>query len=303
MDDDVTSQCSITEYDRVLSTKDPLKVEIKNIGTYKIGLKSFSVVNIKTQSCSCRWFLAYAQFFHLYKACEIFDETYKVEEKEPLVVGSFMTQSQFSMLNTLVQAYNRINYMMFSYEIIYFTPAKITDIIKSHVKEGKNRKKLTTVDTSEGRKRGRPKQGKENNKVYDYVQSSDTLTKLIDKLPNGKGPGFNDVNFEMLKYTKNEKLIEILRVVYEKMLRYQVIPYLFNISVIKPLLKDSKKSNDDLNNLRPVAISDVFVNIYESILLQYQDNNKQFGYKPKSSCSHAIFALKQSVALIKNKNR
>ncbi|CAF0805401.1 unnamed protein product [Brachionus calyciflorus] len=92
------------------------------------------------------------------------------------------------------------------------------------------------------------------------------------------------------------------------MLRYQVIPYLFNISVIKPLLKDSKKSNDDLNNLRPVAISDVFANIYESILLQelekqYQDNNKQFGYKPKSSCSHAIFALKQTVALIKNKNR
>ncbi|CAF0837264.1 unnamed protein product, partial [Brachionus calyciflorus] len=44
-----------------------------------------------------------------------------------------------------------------------------------------------------------------------------------------------------------------------------------------------------------------FANIYEVILLtdlekQHIDNHKQFGLKSKSSCSHAIFSLKQSIA-------
>ena len=61
-----------------------------------------------------------------------------------------------------------------------------------------------------------------------------------------------------------------------------------------------KKKSDDMNNLRPVSISDAYANIYETILLHetnkyHKDNNKQFGFKKSSSCSHAIFMLKQSI--------
>ncbi|CAF1025673.1 unnamed protein product [Brachionus calyciflorus] len=138
------------------------------------------------------------------------------------------------------------------------------------------------------------------NKRYDYVLETKVLKDIVNRLPNGKSSGFNDVNYEMIKYSNSEAIIEMIRIVYEKMIKFQVVPYLFNVSVIKPLVKDSKKLSNDINNLRPVSISDPFANIYEAILLreiesEYKDNNKQFGFKSFSSCSHAIFTLKQSI--------
>lgn len=90
--------------------------------------------------------------------------------------------------------------------------------------------------------------------------------------------------------------------IFEKIIRFKQIPYLFNVSIIKPLVKDSKKSNSDANNLRPVAISDSISNIFEAILLyeldkDYIDNEKQFGFKKYSSCGHAIFVLKQAIKI------
>ncbi|CAF0988298.1 unnamed protein product [Brachionus calyciflorus] len=49
-------------------------------------------------------------------------------------------------------------------------------------------------------------------------------------------------------------------------------------------MKDSKKSNKDLGNKRPVAISDAFSYIFEAVLLDgieatYIENKEQFGLK------------------------
>ncbi|CAF0811999.1 unnamed protein product [Brachionus calyciflorus] len=124
---------------------------------------------------------------------------------------------------------------------------------------------------------------------------------IIENFPSGKCAGFNDVRYEMIKYSKGDNLIDLLKLIFEKMINYQIVPFNFNISVNKSIIKDAKKSKSDINNLRPVSISDAFSNIYEAILLtdlekQHIDNHKQFGFKSKSSCSHAIFSLKQSIA-------
>ncbi|CAF0965600.1 unnamed protein product [Brachionus calyciflorus] len=68
---------------------------------------------------------------------------------------------------------------------------------------------------------------------------------------------------------------------------------------LRSILKFQERVNDGIDKLDSLECE--LGN--EKLEKQYQDDNKQFGYKPKSSCSHAIFALKQSVALIKNKNR
>ena len=47
-----------------------------------------------------------------------------------------------------------------------------------------------------------------------------------------------------------------------------VIPSKLNISHIIPIIKDKKKPNNSLNNLRPISISNTLAQIFERILLQ-----------------------------------
>ena len=54
---------------------------------------------------------------------------------------------------------------------------------------------------------------------------------------------------------------------YETMVRFSVIPENFNVSILKPLIKDPKASSETTDNLRPVAISEVLANLFEKLLL------------------------------------
>ena len=45
------------------------------------------------------------------------------------------------------------------------------------------------------------------------------------------------------------------------------IPIKFNVSIIKPILKDQLKKTDDLNNIRPLSISNCFSQIFEKLIL------------------------------------
>jgi hypothetical protein len=111
-------------------------------------MSSVPVINVKNQTCTCRWFLAYSIYLNLYKSFEIFDikksfakfgpkKSSKVIEEldDALAPGSHMTVSQLSNFNSLDQSYNRINYFVWPYESIYLSPVKITEIIKSQIKE------------------------------------------------------------------------------------------------------------------------------------------------------------------------
>ena len=75
-----------------------------------------------------------------------------------------------------------------------------------------------------------------------------------------------------------------IRLIIQTMIRCSITPYLFNIGIIKPIVKDEKKNASDTNNLRPVTISDTLAKIYEKVLLSeiertHTNNEKQFGFK------------------------
>jgi hypothetical protein len=77
---------------------------------------------------------------------------------------------------------------------------------------------------------------------------------------------------------------------------YQLISML----IYKPLVKDEKKSSNDLNNVRPITISDTITNIFEKIMLKELEkcdliHEKQFGFKKNNSCNHAAFVLKEAI--------
>ena len=61
-----------------------------------------------------------------------------------------------------------------------------------------------------------------------------------------------------------------------------------------------KISINTIDNLRPISISNTQAQIFERLLLLKMDkiNNthiNQFGYKNKTSCTHALFAFKETI--------
>ena len=94
----------------------------------------------------------------------------------------------------------------------------------------------------------------------------------------------------------NSKLIFF----YKYIFKYGVIPKGLNITHIRPIIKDKSLSCNDLNNLRPISISNVLAQIFER-LLGYSLNEikkthqNQFGYKSRTSCTHALFIFKETI--------
>jgi hypothetical protein len=75
------------------------------------------------------------------------------------------------------------------------------------------------------------------------------------------------------------------------------IPKNFNVSIIKPILKDQEKPTDDINNIRPISISNCFSQIFEKLILLNSPNlmithRNQFGFKKKNFVQSCIIYVK-----------
>jgi len=137
------------------------------------------------------------------------------------------------------------------------------------------------------------------------------IREKIKALNNNKAIGMSQISNEMIKYALqpsatieneviNDPFLETLNTLFSSMICSQHVPKFFNMSIIKPLIKDLNKDTDSINNLRGIAVSDTLQNLYESILEEMIKNEvktdkKQFGFKSNHSCSHAILILKQTM--------
>ena len=118
---------------------------------------------------------------------------------------------------------------------------------------------------------------------HEYNVNYKNLKKIIKDISNGKSTGFAGVQPEMYKYGLSNRLLTIIGLIIQTMIKFSITPYHFNIGIIKPIVKDDKKEPNDLNNLRPVTISDTLANIYEKIIfseieLTHTNDEKQFGF-------------------------
>ena len=123
-----------------------------------------------------------------------------------------------------------------------------------------------------------------SNSTFDTRTDPLSIRLMLDALSLGKSIGVRGVSHEMLKFNGSQKLVEAMAKLFDFMVNNQVCPEVFNVSIIKPLIKDSCKPNDDINNIRPVAVSDAIANLYERFLLikvkaNHQDADQQFGFK------------------------
>lgn len=156
-------------------------------------------------------------------------------------------------------------------------------------------------------------------KVDDYVNTYGVVNfnvkineeKIIDyisQLETGKAVGISGVTNEMVIHSLCTDLTKMLAKFFSVCISNSVVPSLFNICIIKPLIKNASKPSNSLDNLRPVAVSDCISNMFESVILerltsQIPDKDKQFGFKPESSCHHAMFVLRQAVKAAKYENK
>ena len=98
------------------------------------------------------------------------------------------------------------------------------------------------------------------------------------------------------EYTICKYILLLFNIIF----KHAVIPNQFNMTHIIPIIKDHKKPNNSIDNLRPISISNTLVQIFERILLSkmpiiLDTHSHQFGYKKKISCTHALFAYKETI--------
>ena len=88
-----------------------------------------------------------------------------------------------------------------------------------------------------------------------------------------------------------------LQQLFNSMLRHSHVPAQFQLGTIVPIVKGDQ---GDLNNYRGVTIASIVSKVFEHALrIIFSDHlstsQYQFGFKKKSSTSHAVFCLKETV--------
>jgi len=134
------------------------------------------------------------------------------------------------------------------------------------------------------------------------------LREKIKDLSNNKAIGLSGLSNEMLKNgitttptsQEDDPLVSSIAILFKSMIANQCVPNFFNFSINKPLVKDTNKETDNINNLRGIAISDTLQNLYESVLedtikKEVETDKKQMGFKSNNSCFNAIMILKQTM--------
>ena len=129
------------------------------------------------------------------------------------------------------------------------------------------------------------------------INQLDTALADIDNSPV---KGFDSISYQLIKNSNSPTIKNIILYFFNSILFSAKIPENLNTSIIKPILKDPDKKTDDLNNIRPISISNCFAQLLEKLILIRSPklkitHNNQFGFKQNTSCNHAIFTLKETI--------
>ena len=98
----------------------------------------------------------------------------------------------------------------------------------------------------------------------------------------------------------SDRLICVLKDFINAILCTGVIPENFNRSIIIPIIKDKSKKVFDVNNLRPISVSNCLSQLLERIILYKSkflndSSTNQFGFQLGLSTYQPIFLLKETV--------
>lgn len=111
-----------------------------------------------------------------------------------------------------------------------------------------------------------------------------------------KAAGYDRIEVEHLLYA-HPILVVILCNLFNIMLLHGVVPTMFGMGVIVPLIKDKHGDHTSVGNYRGITISTSFSKLFEAVLMHkvsgsLETSDLQFGFKKKLGCSHAVYLLR-----------
>ena len=135
----------------------------------------------------------------------------------------------------------------------------------------------------------------------------DEVRDILKALPNGKAAGKAGIRNEMLKYANNNQITSSLTNLISCIINDKIMPTNMNVGVIVTILKDRAGPNDNIDNTRPITLSDTISGIFEfyllSVMSKIPTSKGQFGFKKNSSTQNAIFLVRETTRILKEKKR
>ena len=125
------------------------------------------------------------------------------------------------------------------------------------------------------------------------------IQECIEGLKEEKAAGLDGLMAEHICFA-HPILTVHLSCLFTMLYKHSLVPDEFGRGIVIPLLKNVDGNKFTTDNNRGITLSPVNSKLFETVLLsqfknQLISDSLQFGFKPKSSCSHAIFTFKTVV--------
>lgn len=119
----------------------------------------------------------------------------------------------------------------------------------------------------------------------------------LDQLKIGKACGFDGISKEHIMYCHPSALVH-LNLLFNMIYNHGFVPDDFGKGITIPLVKDKSRDVGNVDNYRAITISPLISKLFEYCVLYKYDflltsTDLQFGFKQKSSCTQALFLLRQ----------
>ena len=143
--------------------------------------------------------------------------------------------------------------------------------------------------------------------VFFYPTNEDEITRIINKLPNKRSSGHDNIDNILLKEI-SPGLLGTLVSLFNESLKDGIFPDTFKLAEVVPLHKG--KTTTALDNYRPISLlctiskileKVVYKRIYEFLSNTGQITSSQYGFRANHGCEHAIGELLSE--LVKNMQR
>jgi exonuclease III len=140
--------------------------------------------------------------------------------------------------------------------------------------------------------------------IGDKEVTVELVEKCIGFIKKGKAAGCDGLTAEHL-FHSHPLLSVLLSMLFNIIIKFSYVPSEFGKGIIIPLLKNHDGDKNNSDNYRGITLSPVISKVFESCLMrlfesELQPDTLQFGFKGKSSCSHALFTLR---SVIENYNK
>ena len=137
-----------------------------------------------------------------------------------------------------------------------------------------------------------------NDNLESFFVTWSEFLDCLAKIKTGKATG-SFVKAQHI-FHGSPKLAVHLHILFNGLIQHGYVPYEFLSSTITPIIKSRTGDIYCSNNYRPIALSNLFSQLFELVLLVkighlLFTDDLQFGFKRKHSTSHALFVLKESV--------